>query len=436
MWIRIKYQKTSGSRNQIPADSLYQAVFSINLFPMKKLLTFPALLVLSLVFTQCTKDSGDIAPVTDGGSEEYTDGFGFKGGGGGGLISSGDSTQQIEVEPGQITAAEWNDLANWDFWNNLGQLTLFDSIQDNWQFYPLKRYAFRVTDNNQIPVIDCEVELRDGEGEVIWKTRTDNTGNAELWTDLNGGNTTVETAVVKYAGQEIVLVDPMPYSQGTNLVSVSYREENPDAADIAFVVDATGSMGDEINYLKSELSDVIRRVKDAHAGTSFRYGSVFYRDEGDEYLTRVSGFSTDAGKVLGFIDDQTANGGGDYEEAVHTALSIAVSQLQWSGRAKARLLFLVLDAPPHHTEPIINDLHDIIHDAATKGIHIIPVAASGVNKDSEFLFRFFAIATSGTYVFITNDSGIGNDHIIATVGEYEVELLNDLLVRLVNKYTE
>ena len=54
---------------------------------------------------------------------------------------------------------------------------------------------------------------------------------------------------------------------------------------------------------------------------------------------------------------------------------------------------------------------------------------------SFFFFRFFATATDGTYVFITNDSGIGGDHIEATVGEYEVELLNDLIVRLITKYT-
>jgi hypothetical protein len=44
--------------------------------------------------------------------------------------------------------------------------------------------------------------------------------------------------------------------------------------------------------------------------------------------------------------------------------------------------------------------------------------------------------TNGTYVFITNDSGIGNEHLEPSVGEYEVELLNELLVRLILKYTE
>jgi hypothetical protein len=39
-------------------------------------------------------------------------------------------------------------------------------------------------------------------------------------------------------------------------------------------------------------------------------------------------------------------------------------------------------------------------------------------------------------VFITNDSGIGNDHLEPTVGEFKVEYLNDLMVRLINQYLE
>lgn len=48
--------------------------------------------------------------------------------------------------------------------------------------------------------------------------------------------------------------------------------------------------------------------------------------------------------------------------------------------------------------------------------------------------RSFAILTNGTYVFITDDSGIGNDHLEPTIGEFKVEKLNDLMVRLVDEY--
>ena len=52
------------------------------------------------------------------------------------------------------------------------------------------------------------------------------------------------------------------------------------------------------------------------------------------------------------------------------------------------------------------------------------------------MLRFFANATGGTYVFLTDHSGVGNSHIEASVGEYEVEQLNNLLIRLIEYYTE
>ena len=50
--------------------------------------------------------------------------------------------------------------------------------------------------------------------------------------------------------------------------------------------------------------------------------------------------------------------------------------------------------------------------------------------------KFFDPATGGTYVFLTDDSGIGNSHIKATVGDHKVEKLADLMVRLIKKYVE
>jgi hypothetical protein len=47
--------------------------------------------------------------------------------------------------------------------------------------------------------------------------------------------------------------------------------------------------------------------------------------------------------------------------------------------------------------------------------------------------RSLAIATNGTYVFITNHSGIGDEHLEATVGNYQVEYLNNLMVRLIDE---
>ena len=113
---------------------------------MKKLLLFTsALLLLSLFLIRCAKEGPE--PVkTDSPDKDYlglSDGIGGTYSGG---TSSGtsDSTQQDSIPAGQITAGEWNDLVNWDFWLNLGQISAFDSAQDNWKFYPQNRYSVLV----------------------------------------------------------------------------------------------------------------------------------------------------------------------------------------------------------------------------------------------------------------------------------------------------
>jgi hypothetical protein len=50
--------------------------------------------------------------------------------------------------------------------------------------------------------------------------------------------------------------------------------------------------------------------------------------------------------------------------------------------------------------------------------------------------RTFALATNGTYLFLTDDSGVGNAHIKPTTDTYEVEKLNDAVVRIVKQYTK
>ncbi len=154
-----------------------------------------------------------------------------------------------------------------------------------------------------------------------------------------------------------------------------------------------------------------------------RYGSVFYRDKADEYVTRKFDFSDKAEDLIGFIKNQQANGGGDTPEAVVEAMQVSIDELKWSSENSTKIMFLILDAPPHQSEENTKKLYEKIKSAAKKGITIIPLAASDTDKETEYLMRTFALLTNGTYTFLTNDSGIGNDHIKPTAASYEVENL-------------
>ncbi|MGB0176932.1 MAG: vWA domain-containing protein, partial [Owenweeksia sp.] len=339
---------------------------------------------------------------------------------------------------GVITAGEWNDLRNWSFWNDLMARQELSDYQTRWGMFPNQRYSFEVKNSAGEPVTDATIILKNGSTE-LWKARTDNKGHAELWLDLFATNSPQQPtmALIKRDGLETTHANPQSVDGSVNQVVLD-ASGKPDALDIAFIVDATGSMGDEINFLKSDLADVIQRVRGANSssGLNIRTGAVFYRDKNDAYLTRTSDLSSTDQTTLSFIGGQSAHGGGDTPEAVHSALKETVEQLSWSSSARARIAFLLLDAPPHEENQVIQSYHESVKMAAQKGIKLIPITASGIDKSTEFLMRFSAIATNGTYVFITNHSGVGNNHIEATVGQYEVEFLNDLMVRLLNEYVE
>jgi hypothetical protein len=338
---------------------------------------------------------------------------------------------------GVLTSGELSDFRKWNYWNELGAGE-FSKFVSDWQFYPRERYTVQVMTNDNMPAVDVAVKLLDDNGKVVWQTRTDNTGKAELWANIFTGNDTKNNeyyAVVDNNGNEATSERLRQFSDGINVVKINKVCGYSNLVDISFVVDATGSMGDEINYLKAELSDIIGKLKKVQPDKTFRLGSIFYRDLEDEYLVRQSDFSEDISISTDFIDKQSANGGGDVPEAVELALMAAVNGMTWSENATARILFLILDAPPHNSNTINEKLHEIIAKAAAMGIRIVPVACSGIEKTTEFLMRSIALATNGSYVFLTDHSGVGGSHIQPSTDKYDVELLNDLFIRLIAQFT-
>lgn len=351
-----------------------------------------------------------------------------------GSISGGD----INAEAGTLTAGEWNDLNNWKFWQSLMQKKNFSEYQQEWQFFPSQRYSVRITDNMGQSVMDCRVELLGKDNRKIWEARTNNSGIAELWAQpFSEGKDLKNTIVIDYKGKKQTLKSPQTFMEGINDIKLKMTSTMPEnRADVMFVVDATGSMEDEIAYLKKELEDVVAQVKTEQPDLALQIGSVFYRDEGDKYVTRSSALSANTDATINFINGQSADGGGDYPEAVDVALEEAVSMQNWSESARTRIVFLLLDAPPHHDSKSLKSIQKSITSAAEKGIKLIPIASSGIDKKTEFLMRFFSLTTNGSYVFMTDHSGVGNGHVEPTVGEYRVEYLNELLTRIITQSTQ
>lgn len=332
-----------------------------------------------------------------------------------------------------LTAGELHDFSKWELWEDFSH-DEFKNWKNHWEISPLMRYSVQVNLQNSVPLIDAEVRLISKKGQLIFQAKTDNTGKAELWNGLFENSKDIGEIEVIYSGQRKSISNPEEFKKGLNFIEIESDCKIPTNIDVCFVVDATGSMGDEISYLQAELQDVISRTKSNLEDIDIRLSSVFYRDKGDEYVTRKHDFDRNINDGIKFIKRQSAGGGGDYPEAVIPALDVAINKLNWSSKAASRILFLILDAPPHHDSSKLKKLHSLISEAAEKGIRIIPIASSGIDKSTEYLLRSIALSTNGTYTFLTDHSGVGNPHIDPTTDTYEVELLNDLLERLIHQF--
>lgn len=338
----------------------------------------------------------------------------------------------IDPRAGLLTGGEWNDNENWNFWNSLYSSNNYGAdwtgYLETWRTGMEYRAAVTVRDSSGAAVSGAKVS---GMGT---SAVTDNKGRAYLFwakSEMSGG---AEEFTVEYGGSTQTFTETVNGGIEPEFTLDGAAEPVPKSLDLMIMCDTTGSMGDELEYLVCELEDVVTRIRSENANVPTRISVNFYRDEGDEYVVREYPFTTDLAAAVTAISEQTADGGGDTPEAVHTALKSAVSH-NWD-EDSVKVMFLVLDAPPHGDVQIIDETVKYVGEAAEKGIRIVPVAASGVDKSCEYLLRSMALKTGGTYTFLTNDSGIGYDHIEPTIGSYDVEKLNDMMVRIVGEYLE
>lgn len=338
---------------------------------------------------------------------------------------------QPQPQSGILTAGEHDDLLNPELYaayvnrSDLGQ-----EVRALPRVDTMRVVTVRVADRNgqPIPFADVVVTCSDG-NSITMATQAD--GSAVFFPGLDRLSERI-TVSARQAGRAIADARPVLVSAagGGQLVGLTADRTAAKATklDLMLVVDTTGSMGDEIRYLQAELRSIIAAITARHRDLDIRVGFVFYRDEGDDYVTRSFAFDRDIGAAQGRLAQQYASGGGDYPEAMDQALIRAVGQ-DWRPDAVKSLL-LVADAPPHDDR--FGRTWQAAEAARAKRIHITPVAASGVADKAEYAMRAMAAATQSRYLFLTDDSGVGNPHAPPAIDCYLVTRLDALVRRVID----
>ncbi len=340
----------------------------------------------------------------------------------------------VQPQAGLLTAGVWNDNDNWGFFSNLVNNRKI-TIPAQYGLIPTNRTQVTVTDKNSGPVVNAKVKALTDKGEVIWSAVTDKNGVAYLF-NIDGAAEIVAESQGKSASASFTNTAPLQDEQTSVKtrnaeISITLDSESKlyEKNEIMFVVDTTGSMGDELMFLQSEFTAIAEEI-----GTrDTKFSINFYRDEYDEYTTKRYPFSDNIQEINKKLNSEYAAGGGDFPEAVAEVLDETVNDGGWSEES-VKLMFMIFDAPPHDGKEQV--LESAVKSAAEKGIRIIPVVSSNSERDTELFGRSAAIMTGGTYIFLTDDSGIGYSHLEPIIGEYKVEKLYDIIIRTINEYKQ
>ena len=222
-------------------------------------------------------------------------------------------------------------------------------------------------------------------GDVV--TILDTEGN-----DTIDGRDDVDGALIDLRAGAVSLIN------GVRVVIGGAGSVGLQAIDVVLAQDLTGSFADDVPTIQRTIPDLLARVEAVQPDNLFAVTS--FRDFGDVFVFNIDQPLTDRlGRIQEVVDDFSANGGADFEEAQLVALEqIALRPNEIGFRDGAqKFVVLATDAPPHEAGdfpalppndldgriededyPSLDQIRDLLADA---GIDPIFLATDGVAGD-------------------------------------------------------
>lgn len=185
--------------------------------------------------------------------------------------------------------------------------------------------------------------------------------------------------------------------------------------DICFLVDATSSMSDQIEFLQSSIFNLLDDLEQKEV-IHFRSSAVLYRDHSDSFVAVSSPFSEQKQSTIDFLNTHTATGGGDYPEALSDGFWRAM-QLDWQPSADQKILFMFCDAPPHDDPGSLKLFAQGIELAATRGITIIPIVGTEANAFMQVISEYLASESKGAMIQLAPKSNTEESDLYSLIAE-------------------
>ena len=164
------------------------------------------------------------------------------------------------------------------------------------------------------------------------------------------------------------------YESGSPEETVDHVKEYLDqvdapTVDVAFLIDTTCSMSDDLDAVRSSLSDVVSVLADADVRTS----AAWFRDDNvdDPWYGSVPGGFVAEGEVQAFLDGTEPQGGGDLPESLYDGLHQQVGELDWQG--DGRVLIAITDAPPLTGDKTVHSEAEVVSVAGDDGVAVVTI---------------------------------------------------------------
>ncbi len=206
--------------------------------------------------------------------------------------------------------------------------------------------------------------------------------------------------------------------------------------DIVFILDTTGSMGEEIKRLIATIDMIHMNLMALSNQTLIRFGMVLYRDKDDKYRTKVIPLTADLDSFRASLESVRAGGGGDTPEDLQSALKKTMRDVQWNEDG-LRLGFVITDASAHLDYGQRYTYISAALEAKKMGIKLFTVGTGGLDIRGEYVLRQISQLSYAKYLFLTygkesgeNKGGMAGSVSHHTGSNYQTDKLEAIIMRL------
>ncbi|MEA1985994.1 MAG: VWA domain-containing protein [Candidatus Marinimicrobia bacterium] len=264
-----------------------------------------------------------------------------------------------------------------------------------------ERFIIKVVDRNDKPIPNADVYI-ESDGKILTRGKTNPDGSYLFFSSKEKSSYGKYTAYIKYSQRNQVVNF---YRNSKRNIEVRFDAKRVISqkvpVDILFILDVTGSMGEEIERLKQTIELINLNLNSVSDDLVVRFGMVLYRDTNDDFITKVIPLTSNLTNFQKQLKKIRADGGGDTPEDLQSALSDAINKIEWNKNG-IRLGYIITDAPPqlYENQKDYNYI-DIAIEAKEKAIKLFSVGTGGLPISGEYILRQISQITSAKYIFLT-----------------------------------